>query len=74
MINYLWFSECQKKFTSKFLLEKHVTSICGKSHLCNSCGKEFNDEKYLKKHIRMYCGNEWKENKCSTCDLAFKSR
>ena len=51
-----------------------MTSICGKSHLCNSCGKEFNDEKYLKKHIRMYCGNEWKENKCSTCDLAFKSR
>ena len=65
-------SICNKSFSSKDTLKKHLRRIheAGKSHICSECGDKFYDKRELKVHIlSMHEGK--KLFRCSICKLCF---
>lgn len=68
-------SICNKSFSSKDTLKKHLRRIheAGKSHICNECGDKFYDKRELKVHIlSMHEGKKlFRCSILSICKLCF---
>lgn len=57
---HLWFSGCDKKFTSKFKLKRHILIHSQtKTFLCDVCHRAFRRKDHLKNHEKVkYCMKE----------------
>ena len=64
---------CDKKFTDKYYLRKHVKIIHGKSYKCNLCNNTFGESDSLNMHMKTVHFNI-EANKCKFCDERFVSK
>jgi len=63
---------CDKKFTQKSHLERHMDKHGDPQYHCNICGRMFKSKKGLEYHIKIHEENF--QHKCETCDRAFVTR
>ena len=63
--------QCEKKFTSQSLLDKHLYSHRELKHVCNICRKKFSFESRSVQHLSVHINNH---HSCpvKTCDKEFK--
>lgn len=66
-------NKCQRKFSSKTLLNSHEASKCGKEpiHICDQCGKGYASAGSLKTHKTVHTG-ELKYS-CDYCSKQFRT-
>merc|ERR1712228_277245 len=64
------YGECQKRFTTKYNLDRHIKRHLGiKNHKCSHCNKTFVTKHDLTKHIRTHTGE--KPFECKHCKQRF---
>ena len=63
-------SLCDKSFSDKNKLKKHLRILKNKTHICPNCNQKFHIKSDLKKHFDTV--HEGKPHKCSLCGKNFK--
>ncbi|XP_046408702.1 zinc finger protein 182-like isoform X1 [Ischnura elegans] len=66
-------SECEKVFSEKSILVRHIrTHTKKKLYSCSECEKSFSQKSYLVRHIRTH--TKEKRYSCNECDKAFSHK
>jgi len=66
--------ECEKVFTKKKYLSKHMEIHVSDKHPCDICGKQFNRRENLFKHMKVHDSGDSEQHPCEKCGKRFSKK